>query len=180
MPAHAVSRPTSDRVREAIFSRLETLISLQGAHVLDLFAGTGALGLEAASRGATAVWFVEKHPGAEKVIRANSATVKPALRHTPHLAVVRTSVQSFLDNTPPERMHAIFLDPPYDYPPETLDAHLGALPPWLAKDAIVMVERASSGSPPHFPEGLESLGSKTYGDTQVYWARAVKGSQPPD
>jgi 16S rRNA (guanine966-N2)-methyltransferase len=70
-----VSRPTSDRVREAIFSRLESLMDMEGAAVLDLFAGTGALGLEAASRGARSVWLVENHPGAASVVKANIQSV---------------------------------------------------------------------------------------------------------
>ncbi|MGA1453269.1 MAG: RsmD family RNA methyltransferase, partial [Pontimonas sp.] len=96
-----VSRPTSDRVREAIFSRLESLMSLRGARVIDLFAGTGALGLEAASRGASAVWLVDQHSGAHRVIRQNIATIAPALGHQPELHAVRASVGTFLATSPP-------------------------------------------------------------------------------
>ena len=174
-----VSRPTSDRVREAIFSRLESLMSLRGARVIDLFAGTGALGLEAASRGASDVWLVDQHSGAHRVIRQNIATIAPALGHQPELHAVRASVGTFLATSPPAAVSLVFLDPPYDYSSHTLDEHLEGLHPRLDSDAIVVVERSAQSAPPQFPEGCEDLGSKKYGDTTVYWARFLKGSQPP-
>lgn len=176
---HTVSRPTSDRVREAIFSRLESLIDMEGAAVLDLFAGTGALGLEAASRGARSVWLVENHAGAASVVRANIQSVAKALTHAPTLHASAASVTSFLSGAAPGDISVAFLDPPYDYSSTTLDDHLVALEPWLADEAIVIVERSSKGTPPQFPAGYEELAPKTYGDTTVYWARFLKGSQPP-
>lgn len=174
-----VSRPTSDRVREAIFSRLESLMDLRGSRVLDLFAGTGALGLEAASRGASAVWMVDQHTGANRVIRDNIQTISPALSHQPALHATKGSVGGFLAGSPPTAVSLVFLDPPYDYSSQALDDHLEALRPWLQRDAIVVVERSAQSTPPHFPKGFEDLGTKKYGDTVVYWARFLKGSQPP-
>jgi 16S rRNA (guanine966-N2)-methyltransferase len=174
-----VSRPTSERVREAIFSRLESLRNISGAMVLDLFAGTGALGLEAASRGASAVWLVDNHAGAAAVLKANIALVAKPLTHAPALRSVTASVAKFLAGAAPHEMSIVFLDPPYDYSPSALDDHLVALQSWLAPDALVVVERSSKGEPPLFPEGYEVLSPKTYGDTTVYWARFLKGSQPP-
>jgi len=174
-----VSRPTSDRVREAIFSRLESLIDMEGAAVLDLFAGTGALGLEAASRGARSVWLVENHPGAASVVKSNIQSVAKALTHAPTLQASTTSVASFLSSAALGDISVAFLDPPYDYSSGAVDDHLLALRSWLADDAIVIVERSSKGTPPQFPDGYEELTPKTYGDTTVYWARFLKGSQPP-
>ncbi len=174
-----VSRPTSDRVREAIFSRLESLMNLRGAQVLDLFAGTGALGLEAASRGASAVWLVDQHTGANRVIRDNIQTISPALSHQPALHATKGSVGGFLAGSPLAVVSLAFLDPPYDYASHALDDHLEALRPWLQGDAIIVVERSAQSTPPQFPEECEDLGTKKYGDTTVYWARFLKGSQPP-
>lgn len=174
-----VSRPTSDRVREAIFSRLESLMDMEGAAVLDLFAGTGALGLEAASRGARSVWLVENHAGAARVVKANIQSVAKALPHAPILQANTSSVASFLSSAAPDDISVAFLDPPYDYSSGAVDDHLLALRSWLADDAIVIVERSSKGTPPQFPDGYEELTPKTYGDTTVYWARFRKGSQPP-
>ena len=174
-----VSRPTSDRVREAIFSRLASLSDIEGARVLDLFAGTGALGLEAASRGASAVWLVDNHSGATSVLEANIALVAKPLTHSPTLRSVTSSVAKFLAGAARSEVSLVFLDPPYDYSPSALNDHLVSLHPWLAPDALVVVERSSKGEPPQFPEGYEVLSPKTYGDTTVYWARFLKGSQPP-
>lgn len=174
-----VSRPTSDRVREAIFSRLAALSDIPGATVLDLFAGTGALGLEAASRGASAVWLIDNHAGATAVLDANIALVAKPLSHAPMLRSVTSSVAKFLAGAARSEVSIVFLDPPYDYPKGALDDHLVALGPWLAPGALVVVERSSKGAPPEFPESYEVLSPKTYGDTTVYWARFLKGSQPP-
>lgn len=174
-----VSRPTSDRVREAIFSRLAALSDIPGATVLDLFAGTGALGLEAASRGASTVWLIDNHAGATAVLDANIALVAKPLSHAPMLRSVTSSVAKFLAGAARSEVSIVFLDPPYDYPKSALDDHLVALGPWLAPGALVVVERSSKGAPPEFPESYEVLSPKTYGDTTVYWARFLKGSQPP-
>jgi 16S rRNA (guanine966-N2)-methyltransferase len=149
------------------------------AAVLDLFAGTGALGLEAASRGARSVCLVDNHAGAASVVKANIQLVAKALTHAPTLQASTTSVASFLSSTAPGDISVAFLDPPYDYSSGAVDDHLLALRSWLADDAIVIVERSSKGTPPQFPDGYEELTPKTYGDTTVYWARFLKGSQPP-
>lgn len=174
-----VSRPTSDRVREALFSRVESLSELSGARVLDLFAGTGALGLEAASRGASSVWLVDNHAGAQKVLTANIALVARSLSHSPTLRAIKSSVGSFLAGSPAESFSLVFLDPPYDYSSVALDDHLQALGAWLLPDALLVVERAAKSPPPQFPKVYEQLSPKNYGDTTVYWARARNGSQPP-
>ena len=106
----AVTRPTSDRVREALFSSLVAARELAGARVLDLYAGSGALGLESASRGATAVTLVDDSLAAVSVMRQNMSTVG-----LPGIRVVKAKVRDFL--TTPARPHDIvFLDPPYAVP----------------------------------------------------------------
>jgi len=168
-PAGSSTRPTSDRVREALFSRLEHRGLLEGANVLDLYAGSGALGLEAASRGAALVMLVESHQAAAKVIRANVGVVGHQ-----HVRVVTDTVERVLDGGPPEgtRMDLVLLDPPYDVSEDALAAVLTTLVQrgWLARDAFVVVERSTRSPQPSWPEGLELSGEKRYGETAVWFA----------
>ncbi len=154
-------------------------MNLRGAQVLDLFAGTGALGLEAASRGASAVWLVDQHTGANRVIRDNIQTISPALSHQPALHATKGSVGGFLAGSPLAVVSLVFRDPPYDSASQALDDPLEELRPWMQVSAMVVVERSAQSAPPQFPEGFDDLGTKKYGDTRVYWARFLKGSQPP-
>ncbi len=168
-PPGSSTRPTSDRVREALFSRLEHRGLLEGACVLDLYAGSGALGLEAASRGAAQVLLVESRQAAAKVIRANADVIgHPAVR------VVADTVERALAAGPPAgvRMDLVLIDPPYDVPEDALAAVLAALVgyQWLARDAFVVVERSSRSPQPTWPEGLELSGEKRYGETAMWFA----------
>ncbi len=168
-PPGSSTRPTSDRVREALFSRLEHRGLLEGANVLDLYAGSGALGLEAASRGAALVVLVESHQAAAKVIRSNVGVVgHPAVR------VLTDTVERALNAGPPgdTRMDLVLIDPPYDVSEDALAAVLSALVErrWLAPDAFVVVERSSRSPQPTWPEGLELSGEKRYGETAVWFA----------
>ncbi|GAA2476828.1 16S rRNA (guanine(966)-N(2))-methyltransferase RsmD [Terrabacter carboxydivorans] len=168
-PPGSSTRPTSDRVREALFSRLEHRGLLDGANVLDLYAGSGALGLEAASRGAALVMLVESHRAAAKVIRANVAVVG----HD-GVRVLAESVERALAAGPPPgvRMDLVLVDPPYDVSEEALAAVLAALveQQWLAPEAFVVVERSSRSPQPTWPDGLELSGEKRYGETAVWFA----------
>ncbi|GAB3876537.1 16S rRNA (guanine(966)-N(2))-methyltransferase RsmD [Terrabacter terrigena] len=168
-PPGSATRPTSDRVREALFSRLEHRGLLDDTNVLDLYAGSGALGLEAASRGARLVLLVESHKAAAKVIRANIGVVgHDAVRLLPE------TVERALAAGPPGdvRMDLVLLDPPYDVTEEALAAVLQALVErhWLAPDAFVVVERSSRSPQPSWPDGLELSGEKRYGETAVWFA----------
>ncbi len=168
------TRPTSDRVREALFSRLEHRGLLAGARVLDLYAGSGALGLEAASRGAELVLLVESHRAAAKAISANIATVgRPGVR------LVADTVERALALGPPGgiRMDLVLLDPPYDIPETGLSGVLAALVRhgWLAPAAFVVVERSTRSPQPGWPEGLELSGEKRYGETAVWFAEPPLG-----
>ena len=161
------TRPTSDRVREAIFSSLEARGVLQGATVLDLYAGSGALGLEAASRGAASVTLVEKNGAAAAVCRRNAETVRARGPKNLRITVAPVAVQSFLASTP-SAWDVVFLDPPYELGDDELAADLAALQ--LAPDAVVLVERGSRSPEPRWPAGLHLERSRAYGDTTLWWA----------
>lgn len=165
------TRPTSDRVREAVFSALESRGLVEGARVLDLFAGSGALGLEAASRGAAVVRLVERNgPGAASC-RINAAAV---LRQAPSrsrltIDVSPRLVQSFL-TTNPETWDLVFMDPPYDLDEAELAENLRAVEPRLAPDATLCLERSSRSPEPRWPVGIERARRTDYGDTTLWWA----------
>ena len=168
-PPGSSTRPTSDRVREALFSRLEHRGLLEDTRVLDLYAGSGALGLEAASRGAAEVVLVESQRGAAAAIHANIAAVaQPAVR------LVVDTVERTLGSGPPggTPFDLVLLDPPYDLTEEALAAVLTALVErgWLGPDAFVVVERSTRSPQPRWPAGLELSGEKRYGETAVWFA----------
>jgi 16S rRNA (guanine966-N2)-methyltransferase len=163
-------RPTSDRVKESVFSALGPG-RLVGARVVDLYAGSGALGLEALSRGAAEALLVERDPAAARAIRANIETLGFGDR-----AVLRVAaVAAVLGGPPPERPFDLaLLDPPYDLPgPELAETlhRLGGDAAWLASDAIVVVERAANSSPLSWPAGWGSTWERCYGDTLVLFAQ---------
>ncbi|MBG6057745.1 16S rRNA (guanine966-N2)-methyltransferase [Cryobacterium sp. MP_M5] len=168
------TRPTSDRVREAIFSALDARDVVRGARVLDLYAGSGALGLEAASRGARIVTLVENSFGAAQLCRKNTDAVLRAApkKNAPKIKVTSQAVQSFLAATG-EGFDLVFLDPPYDLPEIELGHNLAALAPLLDADALVVVERSSRSPEPAWGPGLESERRKDYGDTTVWYAAPV-------
>ena len=168
------TRPTSDRVREAIFSALDARGVLPDARVLDLYAGSGALGLEAASRGAAHVTLVDRATAAHRVTNDNVARVRKAAPRgaAPELVVSSQPVQSFLGGAsrdPGAAWHVVFLDPPYDLGGAELRHNLEALVPLLAEDAVVVVERSARDAAPDWPDGLELDRRKDYGETAVYY-----------
>jgi 16S rRNA (guanine966-N2)-methyltransferase len=162
VPIGDVTRPTSDRAREGLFSSLQSLGDVDGARVLDLYAGSGALGLEALSRGATSATFVEDDPSALNAIRDNVAKV-----NLPGAHVVPMKVEVFLAAEPEPRYDVAFLDPPYDV---DVTAVLAALVPWLSPDAVVAVERRSRGEAPTWPAGLHDERSRRYGEATLHYA----------
>ncbi|WP_213815768.1 16S rRNA (guanine(966)-N(2))-methyltransferase RsmD [Glaciihabitans sp. dw_435] len=164
------TRPTSDRVREAIFSALQARDVIAGARVLDLYAGTGALGLEAASRGASHVTLVDKGSSAAAACRKNAAVVKKAApRGTKvEIEVSGASVQSYLDS-PKQPFDLVFLDPPYQLTEAELLANLESLVHRLSEDAVVLLERSSRDPEPEWPADLTLDKRKDYGDTALYW-----------
>jgi 16S rRNA (guanine966-N2)-methyltransferase len=172
VPPGTSTRPTSDRAREALFSTIESLIrSFAGARVLDLYAGSGAVGLEALSRGADHVLLVESDPGAARQIR-NNAT-KTGLDE----AEVRAEpVERLLaGGAPASPYDVVFLDPPYDVADDALGVVVSALLDggWLAERALVVVERPTRGGEWQWPVGIEGDRSRRYGEATLWYGRAA-------
>jgi 16S rRNA (guanine966-N2)-methyltransferase len=167
----AGTRPTSDRVREAMFSSLDARGVLPGARVLDLYAGSGALGLEAASRGAAHVTLVDKATAAHRVTNDNAARIRRAAPRgfAPEIVVSSQPVQSFLGGAAGATWDVVFLDPPYDLGRLELGHNLEALVPLLSPDAVVVVERSARDPEPVWPTGLALERRKDYGETSVYF-----------
>jgi 16S rRNA (guanine966-N2)-methyltransferase len=166
------TRPTSDRIRESIFSRLEARDELQNANVLDLYAGTGALALEAASRGAKAVRLVERDGKAAAVCVTNLKLVTKALeKESEELdgKVINKSVHSFLESAAELDFDLVFIDPPYEIGNDEIVNNLTELQKHLAKEATVVVERSSRDKQPEFPSEYSLDDTKSYGDTVIYW-----------
>jgi len=176
VPRGGATRPTSDRVREALFSRLEHTAGLDGARVLDLYAGSGALGLEAASRGAAHVLLVDSAPAAVTAIRRNAATLA-----LPGVVVRPGAVGAALAGEPDASYDVVLLDPPYDLAEDALAAALERLVAgrWLAPEAVVVVERSSRTPEPAWPAGLERTGERRYGET-VLWFAEPEAEPVPD
>lgn len=164
-----ITRPTSDRAREGLFSTLEHLLgTLNQRRVLDLYAGTGAIGLEAASRGAGQVDLVENDAKAAKVCRENVANLGFA---TVKVHVLR--VEKWLTAVSPSAPYdLVVMDPPYATSNESVEQVLGKLLAggWLAKDAVVAVERASKGLQFAWPTGFTPVRERRYGQALVRYA----------
>jgi 16S rRNA (guanine966-N2)-methyltransferase len=160
------TRPTSDRTREGLFSSLTSLRGdLAGLSFLDLYAGSGAVGLEAASRGAGPVTLVERDARVARIIRANVAAVAAA-----GVAVIEAKVERFLEGDPTP-YDVVFLDPPYADPVDAILDRI-ATGGWLAPSAIVCVERASRDATLEWPAGITAVRSRRYGDTTLWYGRA--------
>ncbi len=169
-PPGDATRPTSDRVREALFSALEAeLGSLSGLRVLDLYAGSGAVGLEAMSRGAAVLTAVESDRRTAKLVQQNAATL--GLRQ---VEVVAQPVARFLGQRPRAPYDVVFLDPPYALSNADLEETLALLvaEDWLATGSVVVVERSTRSVEPAWPQGLVREREKAYGETVLWYVRA--------
>lgn len=165
------TRPTSDRAREGLFSSLQVRVGFHDSRVLDLFAGSGALGLEAASRGAAEVVLVENNPAAVDVIRHNVDVVKhPAVR------IAEMKASAYLAQAPRKFFNLVLADPPYELADEAVREMLEALEPTLADEAMVVIERHTQSPETDWPQGFipttQKLKKRTYGiarmDMAVY------------
>jgi 16S rRNA (guanine966-N2)-methyltransferase len=145
-----------------MFSAIEAAMDLDGARVLDLYAGSGALGLEALSRGASAVTFVESDRGALTVLRSNISALG-----LPGTSVVSGRVLSFLAGAPAP-FDLILADPPYA--DTDIDTVVAALSGWVAPDGLVILERSTRSAAPAWPAFLTASRVKKYGDTSLHWA----------
>jgi len=164
-PAGRGIRPTSERVREALFNALGSLDALTGSTVLDLFAGTGALGIEALSRGAVSATFVDADHGAVRAIKDNLAATHLGGR----ARVVQADVSRYLGRTAPEPLFGVaFADPPYAF--SEWASLLDRIPARLiAIEARLHVDVG---------DGWRALRSRRYGDTVVTLARRCPEPDP--
>jgi len=174
MPPGEATRPTTDRVREAVFSRITSWAgtaaqpaeeTLTGLAFCDLYAGSGAVGLEAASRGAAPVLLVESDRRAAEVARRN--VIETGLG-----ATVRTStVEQLVGAAPTSAFDLIWADPPYELPTARLDRLIATLASgWLAQDGLLVVERSSRTEPPSWPDGFDAWTAR-YGETTVHFGQ---------
>jgi 16S rRNA (guanine966-N2)-methyltransferase len=167
VPSGRDTRPTSDRAREGLFGTILTIRgSLDDARVLDLYAGSGAVGLEALSRGAQDVLLVESDARAARVIRANIEALR-----LPGARLLADRVERVLARGPgddPPR-DIVFADPPYAAPDAEVQRVLGALREWLAPGALVVVERATRSGPLTWPAGYTPDRSRGYGEATLWY-----------
>ena len=181
----SLTRPTTDRVKEALFSRLDAFGVILGARVLDLYAGSGSLGVESASRGAQSVDLVESDAKASAVCQRNADLIDGVLgRKT--VSVHRARVEPFLDRAPgTAAWDLVFLDPPYPLEEAALAAVLQKLAGHLAAGAVVVVERSSRSPEPEWPDGMARFADKKYGETRLWFVEpsvpdAISADDLPD
>jgi len=175
------TRPTSDRAREGLFATIVSMVgSLTGTRVLDLYAGSGAVGLEALSRGAEHVLLVESGGRAGRVIRANIEAIG-----LPGAEVITDRVERVLARGPAlpvngRRYDIVFADPPYALADREVSGMLAALEDqgWLAPGALVIVERATRSGPVSWPAGFVPDRARRYGEATFWYGLGPSGSDP--
>ncbi|MDN4644018.1 16S rRNA (guanine(966)-N(2))-methyltransferase RsmD [Arthrobacter sp. PsM3] len=166
----SLTRPTTDRVKEALFSRLDAFEVIADARVLDLYAGSGSLGVESASRGAKTVDLVEFDGKASEVCQRNADLVNTVAGRKV-VTVHRSKVESFLERARDGvRWDLVFLDPPYPLEEPALAGVLAKLLPHLAEGAVAVVERSSRSPEPVWPDGMERFAERKYGETKLWFA----------
>jgi 16S rRNA (guanine966-N2)-methyltransferase len=176
VPPGEGTRPTSDRAREALFSSLASMVGAwAGRRVLDLYAGSGAVGLEALSRGAAHALLVESDPRAVRTITANVESLG-----LPGAVVRQGRVErTVADGLPGPAYDVVFADPPYDLPDADLRAVLVDLRPQVTDDAVVAVERATRGGEWSWPAGWAGLRFRRYGEATLWYGRAAAAGPEP-
>ncbi len=162
------TRPTSERARAALFNTLAGVLDLDGARVLDLFAGSGAIGLEALSRGATHATFVESDRRAAHVLAANLAALA-----LPGAQLLRAPVEAVLAGSAGEPFDLVFADPPYALADDAVQALLLRLVDgdWLAPGGIVVIERSARGPALGWPDVIDALKHRRYGEGVLWYGR---------
>ena len=166
------TRPTSDRAREGLFSSLTSEFgTFEGLHVLDLFGGSGAIGLESLSRGATSVHIVEKDEEAQKTIDNNFEIVKKS-NPSGKFHLFGMSAERFLKDAPKDKYHLVYIDPPYDFSNQAVEDVLSALHDYefLSSDAFVAVERTTRGAQFIWPDAYVPARERKYGQATIYYA----------
>ena len=167
VPKGDLTRPTSDRVREGLFNAIAARGLIPGATVLDLYCGSGALGLEAVSRGAASVVLVDSSREAVDAARVNVAALG-----FPRAAVVLSTVPRYLSRKASVASSLVFADPPYAMGQGEITAMLTLLTTggWLLPEATVLVERSSRSLEPEWPAGLVREAVRRYGETSIWQA----------
>ncbi|HYO41523.1 MAG TPA: 16S rRNA (guanine(966)-N(2))-methyltransferase RsmD [Nocardioidaceae bacterium] len=176
VPSGERTRPTSDRVREALFSSLESALgSLEGLRFLDVYAGSGAVGLEALSRGALAVTLVEHDRRAAALIRDNARAARLG-----DVEVLVVDAVRALAGPPAAPYEVAFLDPPYASPVPEVVAVLRGLHDggWLSPQALVVVERSRRSPGLRWPDGFVEERTRRYGETVLCYGRATARPAP--
>jgi 16S rRNA (guanine966-N2)-methyltransferase len=158
------TRPTTDRVRESLFNIITARMDLTGLAVLDLYAGSGALGLEALSRGAKSALFVESDQRTAAVIARNIETLG-----LPGAAVRRGAVAAVLAGGAASPVDLVLADPPYDVGAAEVEAVLAALSAhgWVRAATVMVIERAAAGASLNWPDGWIPWPERVYGDTRL-------------
>jgi 16S rRNA (guanine966-N2)-methyltransferase len=164
------TRPTTDRVREALFNILAARVDFGGLSVLDLYAGSGALGLEALSRGAASAIFVESDRRAATVLDRNIATLG-----LPGATLRRNHVAAVLAARASAPVDLVLADPPYEVDAEEIRALLSALGEngWVRHGSVAVVERAAGGPVLNWPDGWHPWQHRVYGDTRLELAERL-------
>jgi 16S rRNA (guanine966-N2)-methyltransferase len=184
VPAGRDTRPTSDRAREGLFGTILSVAGpLTGKRVLDLYAGSGAVGLEALSRGAGHVLLVESGRQAAAVIKANIEAIG-----LPGAVLAVDRVERILAAGPDghagqgSRYDVVFADPPYAVPDAEITTLLTDLAgrPWLGQDALVIVERATRSGPFNWPAGYRPERSRRYGEATFWYGLAPEAGALDD
>ncbi|MEU0070490.1 16S rRNA (guanine(966)-N(2))-methyltransferase RsmD [Streptomyces sp. NPDC006332] len=172
VPPGTGTRPTSDRAREGLFSTWQSLLGgpLDGERVLDLYAGSGAVGLEALSRGASHTLLVEADARAARIVRENVRTLG-----LPGAEVRAGKAHQVIQVEPEQPYDLAFLDPPYAVSDGDLREILLTLLAggWLAPEALVTVERSTRGGEFHWPDGFEAIRARRYGEGTFWYGRAA-------
>lgn len=158
------TRPTSDRVKESLFSRLEGYDALEDAVVVDLYAGSGALGFEALSRGAAHLEAVDLAEGALRTLRKNATAFEG------QVTVHKNDALRYLSTREGPEIELLFLDPPYQVSELQLQRVMQAAVRHLHPAATVVVERDAHSGQPHWPSELRCFADRRYGSTHVWWA----------
>ncbi len=165
------TRPTSDRAREGLFSSLTSEFGdFLGLHVLDLFGGSGAIGLEALSRGASLVHVIERDADAQKTIESNYELVKKS-QPVGKFHLYALSAQRFVSEPAKERYHIVYIDPPFDFSDSEVEDLIGKLHAggFLKDDAFIAVERTSKSSKFSWPEGFSAARERNYGAATIFY-----------
>lgn len=168
-PTGAATRPTAEKVRAAVANALQAAGALDGASVLDLYAGTGAFGLELVSRGAASAVLVERARAAQQAIRDNIAAIGAA-----QVTLLPVDVSRIVSRALTGPFQVVVADPPYDEPDAAVSSALAALVAagLLSPGADIVLERSSRSGPFPWPDGFTGLRDKRYGDTVICYGQA--------